>query len=121
MTNRKKADIIEPSAGIAELRAELEEVSELIQKCVDENARVPQDQAEYLQRYNALTARYDELKSRIVTAQTNRVYTVPMLDNHAVLDGFDEAVWCAVVAHVTVDVEGALAVTFKDGKTAKIS
>ena len=41
-----------------DLLQELEIVMELIQRCVDENSRVAQDQDEYLARYNGLVERY---------------------------------------------------------------
>ena len=41
-----------------DLLQELEIVMELIQRCVDENSRVVQDQDEYLARYNGLVERY---------------------------------------------------------------
>ena len=32
----------------------------MLQKCVSENARIAQDQAEYQMRYNELVSHYDE-------------------------------------------------------------
>ena len=36
----------------------------MLQKCVSENARIAQDQAEYQMRYNELVSRYDAVKGR---------------------------------------------------------
>ncbi len=36
----------------------------MLQKCVSENARIAQDQAEYQMRYNELVSHYDDVKGR---------------------------------------------------------
>ena len=114
----------ELEAKLSDLRAELDIVGGLIQKCVVENARVPQDQDDYTQRYNALTARYGDIDEKIKTMTANRDKRAVLHDaafSLPVIDDFDEAVWRSVVDHVTVDADGCMAVTFKDGKVAKIS
>ena len=47
-----------------ELQSALAVVTELIQKCIEENARVALDQTEYQKRYDALVERFDKAKNR---------------------------------------------------------
>ena len=44
-------------------------VAELIQKCIDENACVAQDQSEYQKRYDALVQRFETAKAKLDEAQ----------------------------------------------------
>jgi hypothetical protein len=120
-------DTQENAALTDELRAELEVVGELIRKCVEENARAPQDQAGYQQRYDALTARYrgiEEKLKRKTAKRRNRAVTrenaasaLAEIDRGEILTEFDEALWSALVASVTVDTDGGMSVMFKDGRT----
>lgn len=40
-------------------------VADMVQRCIDENARIAQDQTEYEKRYNALAERFDGIKARL--------------------------------------------------------
>ena len=51
------------------LTGEVNTVAELIQKCIDENARVAQDQTEYEKRYDALVQRFDTAKAKLEITQ----------------------------------------------------
>ena len=44
-------------------------VAELIQKCIDENARIAQDQIEYEKRYDSLVQRFDTAKAKLDETQ----------------------------------------------------
>ena len=48
----------------AELHGEMTVAAELIQKCIEENARIALDQTEYQERYGNLISRYDTAKAR---------------------------------------------------------
>ena len=41
----------------------------MLQKCVSENARIAQDQAEYQMRYNELVSHYDDVKGRHIATE----------------------------------------------------
>ncbi|WAG61791.1 zinc ribbon domain-containing protein [Clostridium estertheticum] len=45
------------------LQSEIEVVTELLQKCVEENAHITLDQAEYKKRYTTLAERYENIKN----------------------------------------------------------
>ena len=51
------------------LIGEVNTVAELIQKCIDENAHVAQDQTEYEKRYDALVQRFDTAKAKLEITQ----------------------------------------------------
>ena len=51
------------------LTSEVNTVAELIQKCIDENARVAQNQSEYQKRYDALVQRFETAKAKLDEAQ----------------------------------------------------
>ncbi|MBW9171217.1 hypothetical protein K2F43_08360 [Clostridium estertheticum] len=47
------------------LQSEIEVVTELLQKCVEENAHSALDQAEYEERYTTLVERYENIKKEL--------------------------------------------------------
>jgi chromosome segregation ATPase len=109
----------------SDLQSEMTVVAELIQKCVDENARRKQDQDEYRQRYEGLAARFEAAKKRytelgelIQERKVRRQATETFLagiSKKAPLTEFDEQFWYATVDFVTVRADGGAYFTFKDG------
>ncbi len=104
------ADLEREKAG---LQDEMNVVAELIQQCVNENARVALDQAQYQSRYNVLAERFNTAKERLETVsmeitekQARREMTEQFLAELKKQDGlvteFDESLWCALVDYVTV-------------------
>ena len=57
-------DLTDLKAEQAELESEMAVVSDLIEKCIYENAHVALDQVEYQKRYDGLTARFNTAKAR---------------------------------------------------------
>ena len=57
-------DTAKLTAEYAELQNEIAVVSELIQKCVDENARIAIRQEDYQQHYSGLVTRFENAKTR---------------------------------------------------------
>lgn len=47
------------------LQEEMNVAAELIQKCIEENTRIAQDQTEYAKRYDALAERFDTAKAQL--------------------------------------------------------
>lgn len=96
-----------------DLLQELEIVMELIQRCVDENSRVAQDQSEYLARFNGLVDRYEKAQAWIGEldmertermAKTNAIggFLFRLRELDQPLEHFDERLWLEVIDHVTV-------------------
>lgn len=110
---------------------ELEIVMELINRCVEENSRVAQDQGEYLARYNGLVERYEKAQARI--RELDRERTERMAKADAIggflfrlremdqpLEHFDERLWLEVIDHVTVHRDGELTFKFQNGSEVRM-
>lgn len=114
-------------AESATLEEELTVVSDLMQKCIYENAHVALDQVEYQKRYDGLTARYDAAKARydavteaISDKQARQAKIKAFLETLRAQDGlvekFDVNLWCGLVDFVTVYTRDDVRFTFKHGE-----
>ena len=136
----KKAAIISPlrasldiafdtstlDAETEKLQEELMVASDLIQKCIYENAHMAPEQPEYQKRYDSLTARFDTAKARleeieaaIADKKSRRAAIEAFLDTLAqadLMDKFDPALWCGLVDYVTVYARDDVRFDFKDGQ-----
>lgn len=139
----KKAAIISPlrasldiafdtsalEAETEKLQEELMVASDLIQKCIYENAHVALDQTEYQKRYDGLTARFDsakaqleEIDSAIADKKSRRAAIEAFLDTLAqadLMEKFDPALWCGLVDFVAVYDKDDVRITFKNGQEIK--
>ena len=108
------------------LQSEYEVVTELLRKCVDDNAHQAQDQAEYQKRYSGLVEHYDNVKremSEIDEARLERNAKREKIEAFLrTLDGrenliseFDENLWLGTVESVTIHSYHDVVFTFKDG------
>ena len=128
-------DTVFATAGLEREKADLQEemnvVAGLIQQCINENARVALDQAEYQERYNALADQFDKAKERleavsmeITEKQARREMAERCLTEIAKQEGvvseFDEDLWYALVDFVTVCGKDDVRFTFKDGTEIKV-
>ena len=111
------------------LQQELAVLVEMTEKCIRENARIAQNQEEYLQHYEGLVARYDAAKARLdeVTdaisakeAQSERlaVFERTLKARTAPVAEFDSQLWASMVECVTVD--KGMTVMFRDGTEVKV-
>ena len=113
------------------LNGEVNTVAELIQKCIDENARVAQDQSEYQKRYDALVQRFETAKAKQDEAQAaiakikaqrqmmeNFMETLRSLPEQVEL--FDEGTWYALCDYITVYGKDDIKVTFQNGTEIKV-
>lgn len=101
-------------------------VSDLIEKCIYENAHVALDQVEYKKRYDGLTARFDTAKARYETLdetlrskQSRRAKIEAFLEALAtaeLVDKFETTLWCGLVDFVTVHSKDDVRFTFKNGQ-----
>lgn len=81
-------DLTELTARQTELRNEMEVVSQMIQQCIRENATVTLDQADYNQRFEALSRRFEAAKkSYNEVTETIKRQAVP----HGADEGFPKA------------------------------
>lgn len=113
-------------AQAARLNEEMNVAAELIQKCIDENARIAQNQSEYEKRYDSLAERFDTAKTQLDEAQasiTQKQAQRKMMENFMAeltslpekIDYFDEGAWYALVDFVTVYGKKDVRFTFKNG------
>ena len=113
------------------LTGEMNTVADLMQKCIDENARVAQDQTEYQKRYDALVQRFDTAKAKLDAAQaaiTKKHAQRQMMENFMdvlrslpeQVEIFDEGTWYALCDYITVYGKNDIRITFKNGKKVSV-
>ena len=118
-------------AEYTELQSEMAVVSELIQKCVDENAHTVIRQEEYNQRYEGLVARFETAKARLSEIdglrrekKARRDIVEAFFDvlekQGELITEFDELLWYSLVKNMMVHSGGNVSFIFKDGTTIKI-
>ena len=111
---------------------EVDVLTELIQKCVAENATIPQDQEAYLERYTGLKARYEAATQRLKQIEDQRTERkqrrqkmlefIRMLENaDGLLTDFDEGLWNATVEAVTVQGDGGMVFRWKNGMETTVN
>lgn len=110
----------------AELQNEMEIVAEMIQQCINENAKVALNQEEYQKRYDWLVQRFNATKANLETVSaalndkiTRRKIMERFLQDlkkqEQLLTDFDPLLWRSLVEYVTVFKENKVDVTFKNG------
>lgn len=119
-------DLTDLKAEQAELESEMAVVSDLIEKCIYENAHVALDQVEYKKRYDGLTARFDTAKARyealdetIRSKQSRRATIESFLETLVqanLIDKFETSLWCGLVDYVTVHSKDDVRFTLKNGQ-----
>lgn len=111
---------------LQKLYAEVEVVTELTRKCVEENSQATLNQEEYLKRYNGFVERYEDLKSRITELETQKAvklnkgtYISGMMfeitEFETAITEFDEQLWMMVIDTVAVHHNGRLVFKFRNG------
>ncbi len=121
----------------AELEAEqksfenkLEKAAKQIQECIDQNARVPQNQAEYERRYNELVGKYNSIKAQVDELNTTiadkkarkaelELFMKNLKKQDKAVTEFDEGLWISMVDYVTVNSKEDIRVTFKNGSSVR--
>ena len=113
-------------AEAAELRGEMEVVTELMKQAIAQNASMAMNQEEYAARYNALAERYQNAADRYKAVEAECVrrtsqrkkliaFTNQLVDCEEKVAEFTPAMWNAMVEKVTVNTDGTMHFTFKNG------
>ena len=108
------------------LMREMQVLSDMVQNCINENARIVQDQTDYQKRYDELVSRYDAAKAKYDTAEQGikkrrakaerlDAFVTAIKEQGTVVTEFDEGLWGTLVDFMTVYRKDDIAVTFKDG------
>jgi len=124
-------DCTDIDAEIETLLGELEVVTELTRKCIEENAQTAQDQDEYQARYANYCGRYNELAAKIndlqqqrVERQSRRTKFDIFIKSFKKLDGivteFNERMWQSLLECVIVQTNGKLLFKFHNGASVEI-
>lgn len=119
-------DVRELETERLRLQEELNVVAEMIQQCVNENARIALDQEEYQKRYDGLIERFDGVKARLdeithtITERQAKRQKIEMFlsgleKQESLITEFDENLWYSMVEYVTVFNKEDIRFTFKDG------
>ena len=122
-------DTLESEAEV--LNGEMNTVSDLIQKCIDENARIAQDQTEYQKRYDALVQRFETAKEKLDETQvaiTKKQAQRQMMENFCdelkklpqQVEAFNEETWFALCDHITIYSKEDIRVTFRNGMEVQV-
>ena len=110
---------------------EVDVLTELIRKCVAENATTTQDQEVYAERYMGLKARYEVATQRLKQIEDQRTERkqrrqkmlefIRMLEQaNGLLMNFDEGLWNATVEKVIVQTEGGMVLRWRNGMEVSI-
>ena len=111
---------------IAALLSEMEVVAELTKRCIEENSTTAQSQDTYLEKYNALVARYETAKAKLEKLQAEKAqreakaediggFMFELAEYGESLTEFDDRLWLTVIDTVTVHRDGQLTFKFQTG------
>ena len=124
-------DCSDIDAQLSRLGDELEVVTGLTQKWVEENARTAQNQDDFMTRYREYDTRHQELQSKIDSLEEEKrnrqgrikrfeVFIQALKKQHGELTVFDEDTWLAVIETVLVKPDGKLVFKFANGMEVEI-
>lgn len=110
----------------AKLQGEIEIVTEMLRKCVEENAHSALNQEEYEERYNVLAERYENIKTGLEGINEKRLerrakqesilfFIKELEQSKGLIKEFDEELWLGTVEKVRVNSEARVTFIFKDG------
>ncbi len=104
----------------------MEIVTEMLRKCVEENANSVLNQVEYEEKYNALAQRYESIKKGLEGINEKRLEISARYENIMIfmkalevkedsIVEFDEEIWNGTVENVIVNTDEKITFVFKDG------
>ena len=120
------SDCTEIDAELTALLEEIEVITELTRRCIEENSRTVQDQITFESRYNGFVARYEKASARVAELQAQRRQKELAADNigdfmfdinelNQPIQQFDEGLWLALVDRVLVHSDGKMVFQFVGG------
>ncbi len=110
----------------ATLQNELEDVADLIQNIINENAHTALDQEEYQRRYDSLVEKFDttkadleftteQIKDKITRHKNLEIFLNELKNQDELIAEFDPLLWNSLVDYVTVFEEDEVQISFKNG------
>lgn len=111
---------------ISELEQELEVITKMTHKCIQENASTPQNQEEYIKRYNGYVERFEETTASLKALKNEKLlrkargeafddFINTFMKVDSFIEEFDEELWLATVDKVIIDKKGTLKFIFRSG------
>lgn len=103
----------------------MEVVSQIIQQCIRENATVALDQADYNQRFKALSRHFETAKNaydevtEIISNKRSRMAQMKdflklLKSQDGELTTFSDSLWLGLLDYATVYADGRMTFTFKN-------
>ena len=128
---RALVDLAELDAEIEWQQEETQVVAELVKEAVQENASTAQSQDAYLQKYEALTKRYETAAAELerlkgIRAERERqdqamaLFIRTLKKQTEVLDAWSDTIWTVMVERVLVHRNGGLTFQFYNGSEIRI-
>ena len=110
----------------ATLVEEMDILSEVIRRCVEENTVKVQNQAEYYERYGRYAQKYDKLKKRYEAIEAERqrrkeqsdrlgAFISTIHEQEQIPIEFTDDLWLATVDRMTVNADETVVFAFKNG------
>jgi hypothetical protein len=108
------------------LQSEMEIVTDMLRKCVDENAHSALNQDDYEERYKALVERYESIKRELEEIDEKRlersakhesimVFIKELEQRTGLITEFDESLWKGTIEKVVVNTDDKITFVVKDG------
>lgn len=124
------SDCSELNAELENCLQEIEIVTELTRRCIEDNSRKAQNQEEYRAKYDSLVKRYETAKTKVEElnkkkteaeskAEAIEEFIKSLRRQEKIINEFDERLWLNVVENVTAETDGTLTFHFKSGRTVK--
>ena len=124
-------DCTEVDREIVEALQETEVLAEMVQRGVDENSRVAQDQDEYNKRYEGLRRRYEAASEKLAVLQEKRAtrqqkadaigrFIQRLAERDEPLTEVTAGLWIDSVETVVVQADGTMAFRFQGGNDMRI-
>lgn len=113
------------------LLAEVDVITELTKKSIEENSTTAQDQDEFNKRYNEYVKRYEDLKGRVDELQNKKnkrliesnaigAFMFEVMELSQPPNEFDDKLWIASIDTVTVYKDGRTIFKFKNGAEVEV-
>ena len=125
------SDRTEIDAELQRLQQEMVDIADLTQRCIDENARSPMDQAEFNRRYSGYVERFEAAKALADKLELERKAKLSCADRFAEfirtmetinggLADFDDNIWLQKLDVAIVYPDGIIVFQFKNGTEIEI-
>ena len=119
-------DCTEVDAAIEEALQETEVLAEMVQRGVEENSKVAQDQDDYNKRYAGLLQRYEAASAKLAALQKKRTerqkkaeaigrFMQRLAERDGALSEFTAGLWIDSLETVVVQADGSMVFRFQDG------